>query len=77
MLEVVLRLHTHDLWDTKTSGVVRNVGILVSGTEGRPRGQLLHMESWLVRAGWWGCRRLGWLAGALFVTAVRTLVRHH
>lgn len=47
MLEMVFRLHTHDLWNAKTSGVGRNVSIIVDGPEGRPVGQLLHMVSWL------------------------------
>ena len=34
MLEMVFRLHTHDLWNAKTSGVVRNVSIIEDGTEG-------------------------------------------
>lgn len=32
VLEVVFRFHTHDLWNAKTSGVVRNVSITVDGT---------------------------------------------
>lgn len=54
VLEMVFRLHTHDLWNAKTSGVVRNVGVIINGIEGRRRGQLLRMESWLVEAGLWG-----------------------
>lgn len=34
MLEMVLWLHTHGLWNAKTSGVGRNVGIIVDRTEG-------------------------------------------
>lgn len=75
MLEMVLRLQTHDLWNAKTSGVVRNVGIIVDGTERWPRGLLLHMASLLmgVETGGWeeagrglfrhSCARIGetWL----------------
>jgi hypothetical protein len=33
MLQMVFRLHTHVvLWNAKTSGVVRNVSIIVDGT---------------------------------------------
>lgn len=52
MLDQVLRIQIHDLWSAKMSGVVRNVGIIMYGTEGRPRGQLTHGK--LVRT-----RRLG------------------
>ena len=45
VLQMVLWLHTHHLWNAKTSGVVRNVGIIMDGTEGWPRGLLLHMAS--------------------------------
>ena len=69
MLEQILRIQIHDLWNAKMSGVVRNVGIIVDGTKRRPRGQLTHME-----AGAHEEAGSGW-AGAYFVTAEFTLVR--
>lgn len=43
MLQMVFRLHTHHLWNAKTSGDVRNVSIIVDGTKGCLRGQLSNM----------------------------------
>ena len=48
VFEMVFRIHTHHLWNAKTSGVVRNVSIIVNGTEGDRIGSNNTWEGWLL-----------------------------